>query len=495
LNVAFLSLRAGEPLAFGLMSLAAALREHGHRVVVVDGLGPMELAAEPEVRSADVLAFSATTGLHRLYVQWATHLRKRFPDKAIVMGGPHPTFFPEVIEQAPFDGVCIGEGEESFPEFLHAWETGFGSVPRGWWVRRNTRHGPVERGEPRCPVLDLDQLPLPAYDLFYGDGAPDRAAQRRVDNDPIRVFLPTRGCPYRCTYCFNRTLNERYRPYGAVLRARDPELAVDDIQAVNRRWGGKMTWLVDANVVAHHRWLEAFLPIYRRRIGRPFFCKLRPEQATERTVRLLVEGGCTAVGVGIESGSEQLRRTVLGRRVSDAAILAGCRRMKSKGLRVMSFNMLGIPGETLDDALRTIALNAACRVDYGGATILQPYPGTALAKWAVDHEYFSGDFESLSYSYFAESPLRFERQRDRDRITNLQRLFAYAVEFPEVRRSLRWLIDRPPNAVYRYLFEGRHMWALRHTFHRAFARDPGIDAGSPEELWQGCRQLGIAPDA
>jgi len=79
----------------------------------------------------------------------------------------------------------------------------------------------------------------------------------------------------------------------------------------------------------------------------------------------------------------------------------------------------------------------------------------------------------------------------RGRITNLQRLFALAVEFPEVRKHLRRLIDRPPNAVFRYLFEGRHVWALRHTFHRAFHLDPGIDAGTEELLGQGCRELGL----
>src|SRR5512146_2998774 len=250
------------------------------------------------------------------------------------MGGPHPTFFPEVIGQAPLDGVCIGEGEESFPDFL-GWLGTRGAPPDGWWIRRDRGRGPVERGRPRPPVLDLDSLPTPAYDLLF-DAAPGHA------RTPQKAFLATRGCPYRCTYCFNRTLNERHRPYGRLVRTHDPERVCDEVLEVRRRWGLRLTWFLDANFVADRRWLEAFAATYRRRVGLPFMCKLRPERASERLVRTLVSANCTAVGVGIESGSERLRRDWLGRPAADADILSGCRRLKAAGLRVLSFTMLGI---------------------------------------------------------------------------------------------------------------------------------------------------------
>jgi radical SAM superfamily enzyme YgiQ (UPF0313 family) len=427
---------------------------------------------------------SATTGLHRVYVRWARRLRRRFPDKALVLGGPHPTFFPQVVEQAPLDGVCIGEGEESFPEFVDLWKAGLPSVPDGWWIRRDGGRGPVERGRPRPPVRDLDALPAPAFDLFYD-------AERRYRALPQKAFLATRGCPYRCSYCFNRTLNERYRPYGPLMRARDPDLLVDDILRVRDRWGIRLVWFLDANFVAFGPWFDEFCRVYRRRVGLPFMCKLRPERATERTVRMLVETGCTAVGVGIESGAERLRREVLARPAADAEILAGCRRLKAHGVRILSFSMLGIPGESLDEALRTVALNVACGVDFAAATILQPYPGTEIARWAIEHGHFDGDFDRLSYSYFAPSPFRFPSPEHRDRITNLQRLFSFAVEFPEVRRRVRRLLDLPPNRVFRALFEARHGWAIRHTFYEAFTRFPPRDSGTAEQLARACRDLGI----
>jgi anaerobic magnesium-protoporphyrin IX monomethyl ester cyclase len=485
MRVVFVSLAAREALAYGIISLAGALRRHGHEVALVQGPDPAALARDPRVQAADVLGLSATTGLHRVYVAWAAELKRRFPGKAVVMGGPHPTFFPEVIEQAPLDGVCVGEGEESFPELLEELGAGLTRAPDGWWVRRDGGRGEVLRGGPRAPVADLDALPAPAYDLFY-------AARPDYRRTPNKAFLATRGCPYRCTYCFNRTLNERHRGLARGLRTTDPEKLCDEVLEVRRRWGVKLTWFLDANFVADRPWLERFAAVYRHRVGLPFMCKLRPERATERVVRTLVDANCVAVGVGIESGSERLRREWLGRPIGDAAILEGCARLKRAGLRVLSFSMLGIPTESFDEALRTVAFNVACGVDFGAATILQPYPGTELARRAMAEGWFDGDFDGLDFSYFGASPLRFPSQRARDRITNLQRLFSYAVEFPEVRRRLRWLVDRPASSLFRALFEVRHGFAIRHTFYAAESRFAPREAGSAAQLAAACRDLGLA---
>ena len=466
------------------MALAATLRQHGHEVTLVQGndLGTVTKAQSTE--AADVLAMSATTGLHRIYLAWTHGLRKRFPDKIIVMGGPHPTFFPQVIAQAPLDGVCLGEGEESFPDFLDLAASGFPRVPAGWWIRRDHGRGPVEQGPARGPIRDLNALPAPAFDLFYD-------ADPRYRKEPNKTFLAVRGCPYRCSYCFNRNLNERYRGYGPLVRTRDPEQLCDDILAVKNRWGARLIWFLDANFVAHLPWLEAFVPVYRRRVGLPVFCKLRPERATDRVVRLLCEIGCTGVGVGIESGSERVRREILSRPASDEDILGGCRRLKAAGIRIMSFSMLGIPSASFEEELRTVALNVACGVDLAAATILQPYPGTAIATWAEQHGYFDGNYDRLGYSYFDASPFAYPTAQARNRITNLQRLFSYAVEFPEVRRHIRWLIDREPNRLFHFLFKTRQSRGLRQGFYRGFRRGPAVDAGTSLHLLRACRDLRI----
>ena len=152
MKVTFVSLTASEPLAYGIISLAASLRRADHEVTLAYSKTAEALRGDPAVRDADVIAISATTGLHRVYLDWVRRLRQHFPEKCFVMGGPHPTYFPEVIEQAPLDGVCIGEGEESFPEFLAAWQSGSNQPPPGFWVRESRGTGSVVRGSERAPV-------------------------------------------------------------------------------------------------------------------------------------------------------------------------------------------------------------------------------------------------------------------------------------------------------------------------------------------------------
>ena len=95
--------------------------------------------------------------------------------------------------------------------------------------------------------------------------------------------------------------------------------------------------------------------------------------------------------------------------------------------------------------------------------------------------------------FLSESPFRFPSPRERDRVTNLQRLFSYAVEFHEVRNHIRWLIDRAPNRFFTTLFKQRQTRGIRRGFCRAFQRGPSVDVGTVEHLERACRDLKLEP--
>jgi hypothetical protein len=80
-------------------------------------------------------------------------------------------------------------------------------------------------------------------------------------------------------------------------------------------------------------------------------------------------------------------------------------------------------------------------------------------------------------------------------VTNLQRLFSYAVEFPEVRHNIRWLIDREPNRFFTALFKQRQTRGIRRGFYRAFHRGRSVDTGTVELLARACRDLKLDPAA
>jgi len=459
--ITFVALRSSEGISFGYMYLSSALKRAGARVRLVEAADAAELCRRFADHPTELVGFSTTTGLHHTYVEWARSLKEGRRVHTI-FGGPHPTYFPDLVHSSGVDAVCVGEGEEALLEYLQAYAESGGPPDRPVAGFRHWRGGELLDGGLRLPPASLDALPGPDWELYFG-------ANPRLARHPVKSFLATRGCPYRCTYCFNRELNARYRGTGVrAVRVRDAELVVNEIDEVRRRWGARLIWFLDANFAANRRWLRAFLPVYRRRIGLPFFCKVRPNVVTDELVSDLVDAGCTSVGIGVEAGDARLRNEVLERNISDEQIVRACRAFVERGVLVMSFNMVGIPGETYEMARRTLELNVESRVDYAMTMFLQPFPGTELARRAQAMGLFDGDYDALECSYFQPAPIRFPSEGDRRRITNLQRLMALAVSFPLVRRHIDRLVALPENPFYLELFKTYNHQAFHRRFYRAF---------------------------
>jgi radical SAM superfamily enzyme YgiQ (UPF0313 family) len=123
--------------------------------------------------------------------------------------------------------------------------------------------------------------------------------------------------------------------------------------------------------------------VYPQRIGIPFNCNLRADLVSERTADLLQKAGCNSVSIGLESGVEQIRDAIVGKRISDSVFHTAFERLRSRGIGINTFSMVGLPGERPEDALETLFFNADSKVDKSMVSIFCPYPGTALHKKAV----------------------------------------------------------------------------------------------------------------
>ena len=58
----------------------------------------------------DIIGFSCMTGFHIKALRVIKKIKEKF-DIPVIMGGPHPTLFPEVIDEDGVDMICRGEGE------------------------------------------------------------------------------------------------------------------------------------------------------------------------------------------------------------------------------------------------------------------------------------------------------------------------------------------------------------------------------------------------
>lgn len=442
MRILFLAARARSIEPFGIMSLVPALRQHGHQVALLEADAP-GLPQRVRTFQPDVIGYSVCTGAQRYYLELNRQLKSALEFVA-VFGGPHPTFFPDMIHEAGVDAICRGEGDQAFAEFCDelAANRTLRAVPN-IWVKVDDE---VERSELRPLVSDLDELPWVDRELYYG-------LRSDIASHPVRSFLASRGCPYRCSYCFNQPMDELYDGQWRKVRVRSPASLVAEIGSVTASYPTEFVAFRESIFPMNHRWLEEFATLYARQVGLPFYCHLRLDLLTRERVRLLAEAGCHSVNVGIEAGDPSVRGELLARPMSDEQILRGCGLLREHGIKVLANNMLGLPGTTFAHDLRTLRLNQRCRPDYALAMLWQPYPGTELARFAVEQGHFHGNYDCLDFSYYYRSHLHFRGDGERRRIENLQKLFGVAAMVPATTPLVTLLSRLPPNRVFDTIFE------------------------------------------
>jgi anaerobic magnesium-protoporphyrin IX monomethyl ester cyclase len=435
-------LRFSIPL--GITGVAACLRQAGHQVgVFVAGNALEAMIDRLSAFRPDAVAFSVISGSHKGYYAIAERLKERL-GVTTIWGGPHPTFFPEMIEQSFADVVCVGEGEDALCKLAAAFDAEGRlptCVPNLWLKQGGVVHknpvGPRQRA--------LDDLPWPARDLYW-DQFPI------LRRHGIKHFLAHRGCPYRCTYCFNEGYNTIYREQAGdkqVMSSRSPDSIVDEILWTRRQVPLKMVSFVDDVFTINRRWTLAFAEAYARRCRIPFSVNARFDNVDAELVAALADAGLTLVYAGVESGDEHIRNTVMQREMTEQSMHDAAALYRRHGVRLLTENVLGAPGETYARAKETLRVNAEIAPTIANASIFAPYPKLEMTRYAIEHGWFDGNFDSLNDNYYHGSVLRFPSERDKRRIINLRCFFSLLSHYPRLLPLVEPLLDVEPNALYR----------------------------------------------
>jgi len=424
----------------GLLALAAYVRSAGHQVNLVLGRNPRKVIPEIIDNSPDLVAFTATTGAHKAALSISEKLRSCF-QKPIIMGGPHPTFFPEVLSHVGLDAVCRGEGELPLAELLDRLDKkqSIADVP-GLWVKQN---GDIVKNTLPDLISDLDSLPFPAHDLLA-------QADPYLAGPGMKRVMAGRGCPYHCTYCFNDAMQELVRGKGPYVRLRSVDNVMAEVKSLAER-GATTINFVDDTFGLKRNWALSLLERLKSDVGLPYIINLRPEQVDNELADALADSGCYCVQLGAESADALTRKEILGRDVSDDQLDKAADLIKQKGIRLLTYNMVGIPGETLEGAARTLEWNARLNVDFPRVSIFQPYPRTVLGEKFLQESGGgnTGAIELVSESYFRRSPLQGKEYR---RIENLHKLFMPYIRSPSLRGAILKVSGLPSNPLFDLVF-------------------------------------------
>lgn len=148
----------------GLCVISAIVRQEGHEAFLTEVNSENTLERIAKLKP-DVVAYSASTGEAKHYLRIDRKIKERFPEIFTIMGGPHPTFFPEMINESTLNCVCQGEGEGALADILKALSVGkiIDNIPN-IITKRNLR---LSRNAVRHLIEDLDSLPFPDYGLLY----------------------------------------------------------------------------------------------------------------------------------------------------------------------------------------------------------------------------------------------------------------------------------------------------------------------------------------
>lgn len=360
--------------SYGIAVLASQLKREGHEVNLFHMTSlPTEESFREKVGRAgpDLVAFSSNSHYARRLGRWAAWARAE-TDAAIAIGGVHATLAPQEVSYIPdVQFICVGEGDHALVELCNSLESGrYPTDIENIWARQGES---FVKNPVRPFIKNLDELPDP--DLSIYDFGNLYSIRRRVF-----PYIMSRGCAFHCTYC-SVPAYERLRPgRGKTWRFMTPGRAATQLEGLIAKYmpDAPLVGFMDSIVFPNRTWLREFATLYRERVRKPFSCNVRADFVTDETAELLHEAGCAVARLGVESGNEDMSVRVLNRQMTSDDIRKAFKILREHAIERTSYNMFGLPGETLDKALDTVRLNAEIDPDASVPFIFYPYPGTRL---------------------------------------------------------------------------------------------------------------------
>jgi radical SAM superfamily enzyme YgiQ (UPF0313 family) len=341
---------------------AAVLRERGMRVVFFD---PALEATLDDVRTKFVAAlereepellvvceddFNFLTKMCLLHSRklafWMAQTAQAKCVPAVVHGSD-ATDHAALYLNTGYSAVLVGEAESSLLAYLA------GSTTQST-VARSAR-------------MDLDSLPLPAWDLV------DIERYRRewiAANGFFSLNMAaSRGCPFRCNWCAKPV-------FGSNYRTRSPKSVAAEMSYLRNIYHPDQIWFADDIFALSARWTTEFADeICRLGAAIPFKMQSRCDLMTPNAADALRRAGCAEVWMGAESGSQRILNAMeKGSSVND--IYSARENLRNAGIRACFFLQFGYPGEEWAEIRETIRMVRETQPDDVGISVSYPLPGT-----------------------------------------------------------------------------------------------------------------------
>lgn len=373
----------------GLAQLAAVLEGEGIPVDIVDcsaqGIHWSALQRVIDESRPNVIGATAYTPFFYQALEAMSIAKRVAPQIITVLGGPHVTFTPEetLLRHPEVDFIVRGEGERSLVDLLRCLErVEDPSRVKGIALRQG---GEILLTPPQ-PLVDVNELPLPAYHLL-----PMEKYYFTILGK-FATIISSRGCPFRCTFC------SEWRFWGNCWRPREPKRVVDEMELLNRKYGRESFWFGDDcfNVSAEH--VKGICDeIAKRGLDVSWFYQGRADLVVRQKELLpqMRRCGNLMVQIGIESSTDgelaRFNKNLTMDQVKEAIDLLKRNDIISQGLMIV-----GTREDNADSIIHKVHRMKRLDPDFPIFTVFTPFPGSDVYEEAKAN----GWIETYDYSIY-----------------------------------------------------------------------------------------------
>jgi radical SAM superfamily enzyme YgiQ (UPF0313 family) len=370
----------GELPPLGLAYIGSVLENAGHQVKIFDSCASNFTLAEFRQKISEFSPALAgiTVMTPTLFGALESARIAKQAGAVTVLGGPQLAIYPqETVAYPEVDYGISGEGEYAMLELVKVLEKNtLPKTVKGLIYKHNSR----VFVNPPAIIEDLDELPLPAYHLL-----PMKRYNSIIGDYPISTMISSRGCPYRCHFCFKQ-------PSDARIRFRSAKRIVEEMEYLIKQFKVKeIMFYDDVMTFSRQHVIDICQEILFRNLKIKWEAPARVDNADQGLLKLMHQAGCVRLRYGVESADEGILE-LMNKKISLTQIKETFKLTRLAGIETFAYFMIGYAHETVKTIKKTILFALELNPDWAMFTMATPYPATPLYELALKEGILKNDY-------------------------------------------------------------------------------------------------------
>jgi len=331
-----------------------------------------ELIKVIKTLNPDVVGITALTPEIPISLKVAQIVKKINPNITIVLGGIHATTkYSSLIKNKNVDFIIRGEGERTIIELLSYLEKNtinMGELDKIGGLSYKV-NGKAHNNKDRNLIHNLDELPIPARDLFV--------FSKKYPMDCFGLIMGSRGCPYSCKFCSSKIM------WSNKVRFRSVDNIIQEIKFLMARYDINKFLFLDDDFCINKEWSKKICnTIIRKNLKIRWKCQVRLDSIDDETLDIMKKAGCKQLGVGIESGSEKILKYI-NKDITLDQIKEKIELISRKKIPLTCYFMVGFPEEGDNDIEKTMRFIKDIGIKQISMNFFVPYPNTEFYNECV----------------------------------------------------------------------------------------------------------------